>query len=348
MFTPALKEARISKRKIFYPVGPNLAEYLARYGRSVEMPNIYDDLRCFMDSYPLFDKTGKNTLWETVVYENLTMKQLHRQLTTLYSMLKTGETKALDHLYISRVDFCDFGNSKPFRIRVVNQFNDNYDYFYVKVTDASRVHGLELEHILSPNRISYLVNSGTLIEDHIVGIPGDAFMESHMDRPDINTVRLAKEFIKFNERCFLRLLGDMRSYNYVVDLTQDFDGVQFRVRAIDFDQQSYEGRKEIYFPQLLRENGVVVKLCTDLINYQTTKQYQREERSLIARRIKTSTVRLGQLFACMKEEACSPQDKTDQLIEELAEYHHTSYFNQCQTMGDVVEAHISFMLEAKD
>jgi hypothetical protein len=59
---------------------------------------------------------------------------------------------------VDRIDFGDFGNSKPFRIRVTNLFNDNSDYFYVKQADASRIYGLELEHILSPNRISLLVS----------------------------------------------------------------------------------------------------------------------------------------------------------------------------------------------
>jgi hypothetical protein len=59
---------------------------------------------------------------------------------------------------VDRIDFGDFGNSKPFRIRVTNLFNDNSDYFYVKQADASRIYGLELDHILSPNRISLLVS----------------------------------------------------------------------------------------------------------------------------------------------------------------------------------------------
>jgi hypothetical protein len=102
---------------------------------------------------------------------------------------------------------------------------------------------LELEHILSPNRINYFVDRETLIEEHIAGIPGDQFIASWMEDKRVNKIRLAKEFVKFNERCFVRLLGDMRSYNYVVDITPDFDDVQYRIRAIDFDQQSYEGRK---------------------------------------------------------------------------------------------------------
>jgi hypothetical protein len=46
----------------------------------------------------------------------------------------------------------------------------------------------------------------------------------------------------------VRLLGDMRSYNFIFDFTQDFDDVQFNIRSIDFDQQSYEGNKNNYLP----------------------------------------------------------------------------------------------------
>ena len=39
----------------------------------------------------------------------------------------------------------------------------------------------------------------------------------------------------------MRLLGDMRSYNYVIVPVHDFDHVVYKIRSIDFDQQSYEG-----------------------------------------------------------------------------------------------------------
>ena len=119
-----------------------------------------------------------------------------------------------------------------------NILNDNYGYYYVKQADANRVYGLELEHILSPNKINYITDENTLIEDHIPGIPGDDFIKHYFTDSDINLIRIAKEFIKFNERCFVRLLGDMRSYNYVMVLTHDFDRIQYRIRAIDLDQQS--------------------------------------------------------------------------------------------------------------
>ena len=73
------------------------------------------------------------------------------------------------------------------------------------------VYGLEFEDLLSPNQINYLVDNDTLVEEHIIGIPGDPVYPEQSDSKDMNPTRLAKKFIKFNERCFARLLGDMRS-----------------------------------------------------------------------------------------------------------------------------------------
>ncbi len=126
--------------------------------------------------------------------------------------------------------------------------NGNYDYMHIKTPDASRVYGLGLDHLLLPNYISYLVDEDTLVEEHIAGIPGDQFIKDYLSFPNFNKVRF-KEFIKFNERCFVRLPGDMRSYNFVVEVTPDFEDKQYRIRAIDFDQQSYEGNKSVYLPQ---------------------------------------------------------------------------------------------------
>ena len=61
---------------------------------------------------------------------------------------------------------------------IINRLNDNYDHFYVKVADASRVYGLELEHILSPNRINNLTDGNTLIEEHIAALPCDLFLQT--------------------------------------------------------------------------------------------------------------------------------------------------------------------------
>ena len=334
----------ITRRKDFLPITSSIGDYLDRFGRRHSLPTTYAALLEFDQSYPLYDAAGNATHWSSVVYERSLQEILWPQLTSIYALLKTGDLHAVPHLHIERVDYCEFGNSKPFRVRVVNNYNDNYDHFYMKIADASRIYGLELEHLLSPNRITYLVHQNTLVEEHIAGVPGDAFLRDYVERGDLNRVRIAKEFVKFSERCFVRLLGDMRSYNYVIDITPDFEDVQYRVRAIDFDQQSYEGRKNLYLPQFYKENQRVVQMCSECLNFPTMKQYQEEERNLIARRYLSEQERITDIFQCMKENATEPKEKVEQLRHELAEFHHAAEFEQCATMGDVVEMHLQHSL----
>ena len=56
----------------------------------------------------------------------------------------------------------------------------------------------------------------------------------------------------------------MRSYNFVVDITPDIEDFQYRIRAIDFDQQSYEGRKNLYLPQFFKENIPLVETVHEI------------------------------------------------------------------------------------
>lgn len=332
------------KKKQYYPVSEGLWDYLAEYGRTFAFPSIYEDLHRYSELFPLFDREGNDTLWKSCRYEPSIFANLKEKLCNIYSLLKTGDPQVAEHLDLQRVDYCEFGNSRPFRIRIVNLYNDNYDNFYVKVADASRIYGLELEHILSPNRINYLANGNTLIEEHIAGIPGDVFIRDYFDREETNPVRIAKEFVKFNERSFIRLLGDMRSYNWVVDITPDFEEVQYRVRAIDFDQQSYEGHKTMYLPQFFKENKPVVDLCARHLNYQTMNQYQDEERTLIKRRVQASSRRLNFFWDAILPDTISSEEKIAQLRRELGEFHKTNEFEHCRTMGALVKQSVEYSL----
>lgn len=335
----------ISKKKIHFPIQKELRKYLKNYSREMKLPIGYGDLNHYDNSLPLYDKAGKDTLWETVYYSPSEIEEVKNALCSVYAQLKTeGDISVMEHLYVNRIDFCPFGNSKPFRIRITNKFNDNYDYFYVKKADASRIYGLELEHILSPNRISYIVDGATIIEDHIAGIPGDTFIRNWLEDDQLNRIRLAKEFVKFNERSFVRLLGDMRSYNYVVDITPDFDDIQYRIRPIDFDQQSYEGRKTMYLPQFFKDNNPIVEFCTNLLNPETIRQYQKEERAMIANRIKVSRYRLKDLSDCMEIDNISTPEKVDQLKRELAEHFENPEFLECESMGGILRTRLFILL----
>jgi hypothetical protein len=334
-----------SRKKIIVPVSPQLEVYLQRYRRIIELPLQYDDLTRYESSIPLYDQAGKETFWEQVIYGEYEREVLNRGLTQIYSLLKTdGDTEVVRHLSVARIDYCTFGNTKPFRIRIINKLNDNYDHFYVKKSDASRIYGLELEELLSPNVFMYLCHRDTLIEEHIAGIPGDDFIHKNLDETNFNLIRIAKEFVKFNERCFVRLLGDMRAYNYVVGVTPDIEGSQYRLRAIDFDQQSYEGRSSFYQPKYFKENNPIIFLGQRLMTVDTMKQYQMEERSLIANRIRADLSRVKALFQVMKTDQISTPEKVRQLREELGYHHKTKVFEQCNTMGAIVLENLKLVL----
>jgi len=327
----------VTRRKPSYPICEGLRRYLKRYRRDRELPVSYDRLRAFQDGVPLYDAKGQDTLWLTVIYDPLEMRALNEDLTRIYAALKVdGDLSVTQHLYVDRIDFCTFGNSQPFRIRIVNAYNDNQDYYYIKRADASRIYGLELEHLLSPNRMNYMTFGSTLIEEHIVGIPGDVFIEHWLDSSNLRPIRVAKELVKFNERCFIRLLGDMRSYNFVVRVTPDFEGVQVRIRAMDFDQQSYSGRKNFYLPQFFKENTPLALFCLKHLNPATARQYQREEHTLLARRMEIVPDRLQLLLSAMAVESLAPEDKVRQLGEALAEHYEDADFRQAQSMGELV------------
>lgn len=339
---------KISRKKRSFPVTKTFARYLQRHGRATRLPVTYDLLHGYDNAIPLYDREGKDTLWETVLYPPHMIEEIHQGLKRTYSILKaSGSTQAEEHLHIERIDYCVFGNSKPFRIKIVNNYNEVHDYFYFKIADTSRIWGLELEHLLSPYRINYLVDDQTLIEEHISGVPGDVFVVQYMQRPEFNPKRIAKEFVKFNERCFMRLLGDMRSYNFVFDITQDFDDIQFRMRAIDFDQQNYEGRKQIYLPQFFKENHPFVSLVMTHLHPEVIKQYQVEERSLFTRRVRAEFHRLSDLQRTLALEELSLPEKIIQLREELYVHHQQKKFLQCSTMPQILHLHIKSVIRTE-
>ncbi|MBV6404650.1 MAG: hypothetical protein GFGODING_01404 [Flavobacteriales bacterium] len=334
----------IALRKPGYAVGPGLSGYLERHGRSDRIPIAYEDLLRHDGLMAHHDANGRETLWTTVLLRPAEMEDTHRRLVELYRML-TGDGRPLPHLAVAGIDFCGFGNSQPFRVKILNQLNDNHDYFYIKKADASRVYGLELEHLLSPNKINYIHSAGTLVEEHIIGIPGDDFIKDPgRYGGHLNPVRLCKEFVKFNERCFVRLLGDMRAYNFVVDVVQDFDQVQYRLRSIDFDQQCFEGRHRIYLPQFYKENLPFVALARTHIGPATAEQYAEEERSLLRKRYQVGAEQVEALLEVMHTEVISLPEHVALLRSELAAYHGCPDFKRCTTMGAVLQLQLKVML----
>ncbi len=337
----------ISKKKEPYPVSEYLLYYLNRYGRVRRDGIDYEDLARYAESVPLYDEAGKDTFWATVIFKGHEQQEIHDQLLTTYAILRAaGDLSAVKDLYVDRVDVCIYGNTLPFRIRIVNALNENFDYFYVKHCDASRIYGLELEHILSPSRIHYFIKGNTIIEEHIIGIPADSFIREDMPQKRFDLVRLAKQFIKFNERCFVRLLGDMHSGNFVVDVRRDFEKWHYLMRSIDFDQQSHHWRKQVYMPQFFVQNNDFVRIVLECLTPENRLQYQKEERALISQRIRVSHGRLDSLMEVMREDIISPETNVRRLRNQLAEHYETAQFESCVTMGDLVHTSSHLLLSS--
>jgi len=131
-----------SRKKPMFPVMDRLRGYLKQHGREVKLPVSYSDLLHMTYSIPLKDKNGNDTLWETVMYDMREWEHIREGLVRIYAILKTeGDLTFTSHLDVARIDYCTFGNSHPFRIRIVNKYNDNYDHYYIKIADASRIYG---------------------------------------------------------------------------------------------------------------------------------------------------------------------------------------------------------------
>lgn len=335
----------IGRRKPLYPAGPGLVAYLEHHGRSARLPLTYDELHRFDGLMPQYNASGKETLWNTVLLRPSEQDEMHQRLVETYQIL-IADGRHIGHLQVAGIDLCPYGNSQPFRIKILNRINDNHDYYYIKRTDASRIYGLELEHLLSPNRINYLVERQTLVEEHIIGVPGDAFIAEPVRYGGaMNEVRLSKEFVKFNERCFVRLLGDMRAYNFVVDVIHDLDQVQYRIRSIDFDQQCYEGRMRIYLPQFYKENLGYVHLAQRVIGPETADQYRNEERSLLRRRYKLAQDALDELLLVMRDDDLSTPEYLHLLSEGLAAHHKDPALKESRSMGDLLARHLHACLD---
>jgi len=342
-----MTEKLMSKKKPFFPITKELNEYLSLYNRNLKIPIFYEDLKRFSGSVVVYNKNDKDTLWVRVFYSEHERADIDLSLKKVYNLLHSdGNESNIDFLNIDAIDYCTFGNSKPFRIKIRNKLNDNFTYFYVKKADASRVYGLELENLLSPYNLNFLINQDTLIEEHVAGIPGDEFYEEHLiNCNNSEKSQIAKEFVKFNERCMIRLLGDMRSYNYVIIPTHDFDQVVYKIRAIDFDQQCFEGNLKVYRPQFFKENKQVMNLVKDKLDSKSVDQYKIEERSIIAKRILSSENRTKEILKCMMSDNISTKENVNILSKQVFSLTRDKNFNNVINMGQILRGSFNYVLK---
>jgi len=311
-----------------------------------DLPVQYDDLLRYVGSVDVFDSNDNNTLWQRVYYNDNERLELENNLKKIYNVLYSdGSDTNTEFITIDGIDYCTFGNSNPFRVKVRNKLNDNFTYYYIKKADSSRIYGLELEHITSPYNLNFILNNNTLIEEHISGIPGDDFFDNKLKSCNDNEKsQIAKEFVKFSERCMIRLLGDMRSYNYVIIPIHDFDQVVYKIRAIDFDQQSYEADFKVYRPQLFKENMPVVELIKEKLIPDSINQYKIEERAIIVKRILGSQKRVDNLLRSMKNDSISNDENVRKLSQQIYHLTKDNDFKYCTNMGQIMESSFNYLL----
>ncbi len=324
-------------QKEVYPVNEALQQYLQQYQRDIELPVTYKELFHYQYTDAIKDEQGKHTHWERVVYEKSLLLELQQKLIANYRLLKNESD-----ISIQSIDFCEFANSMPFRINIIRTKTKQPDCFYIKDADASRIYGLELEQLLSTNPINFLYHQHTLVEEHISGIPGDIFLATAQQLNKADKQLLANNFIRFNERCFARLLGDMRSYNFVV--VADEKEQPLHMKAIDFDQQCYEGRLNLYLPQFYKENYEYVQLVTNTLGHAEIEQIRLSEREQLAILAEQHRHRLDDLLQVMERGEISENYKVLSLRKELNDYFGTHHFSHCKTMGSIVKQQLRQLL----
>lgn len=325
-------------QKEVYAVSTALQQYLQQYKKDTALPIAYQELLHYEYTDAIKDNKGKHTHWERVVYHKKLLPELKQKLSLLYAQLKNERD-----IQIDSIDFCEFANSMPFRINITHTKNNQQDLFYIKSADASRIYGLELEQLLTNNHINFLYHQNTLVEEHIDGIPGDNFLEAISELKEEEKKLLSEAFIRFNESCFARLLGDMRSYNFVVLKNNDETNL-FTIKAIDFDQQCYEGKLNLYLPQFYKENYQYVQLATALLNDEGINIIRMKERKELSSLLKKNKQQLTDLLNVIEKEELSEQYKVVSLRKDLNQYHHTTHFSHCKTMGSLVKQQLELVL----
>ncbi|MDG2397588.1 MAG: hypothetical protein P8M03_08070 [Flavobacteriaceae bacterium] len=340
-----MEEKLISKKKPFFPIIKDLKSYLQNNNRWILTPVFYEDLLRFSGSTNVYDNNDNDTLWLRVFFSDTERIEIEDNLKKIYKVLHSdGNETQIEYLNIDAIDYCTFGNSKPFRIKIRNIINDNFIYYYIKKTDSSRVYGLEFEHMLSPYNLNFLVNDSILIEEHIAGIPGDIFIKEYLNKcSNSEKSQIAKEYVKFNERSMIRLLGDMRAYNYVITPVHDFDKVIYKIRPIDFDQQCFEGKFNIYRPQFFIENKPMMDIVRNKLSHDSVLQYKIEERSIVARRIISAENRLNDIIDVMKKDTISIKKNFHQLKKEIYDFTKDETFKKSKNMGDIMKASFNYV-----
>ena len=88
----------------------------------------------------------------------------------------------------------------------------------------------------------------------------------------------------------------------------------------------------------------MVQLVLNKLKPNSVAQYEKEERSVFAKRISGSETRLNDLMQVMVTEDLAPNEHVNQLKKELQLFTHDKMFKNCTTMGQIVKTGLDFVI----
>ncbi len=80
------------------------------------------------------------------------------------------------------------------------------------------------------------------------------------------------------------------------------------------------------------------------ITPESMTQYQREERALIATRLKSSTREIEDILKSMENDIISPLENVEYLRNDLAKHYKNSNFLTCKNMGEILRLSLKQVL----
>ena len=117
----------------------------------------------------------------------------------------------------------------------------------------------------------------------------------------------------------------------------------FNTRAIDFDQQCFEGKFNVYRPQFFKENKPMMDLVKDKLKADSIIQYKIEERSTISKRLIIADERMKLLVDIMKQDTISSIENIDNLKKEIFKFTKEESFIKSKSMGELMEKTLEYL-----
>ena len=98
-------------------------------------------------------------------------------------------------------------------------------------------------------------------------------------------------------------------------------------------------------PQYFKQNNPIIELGLKHMKPELELQYRKEERSLIATRVKSSGVNLYALLSAMTRDTISTADNVDHLKKDLAKLYADDEFLKCINMGEIVKTSLKMVFK---